>query len=137
MVWSHPHPGEFAAAVGLGLIGLVLLARRLARSTDARSLTLAGLRAASLVLLVMILLDPVRTVETRIPGERPNAVFLVDGSRSMSLERPSSRLDQVSPSDRPRPGLDPSGQDAQPGEVSLRAEIGGRLARRGDGGHRR
>ena len=95
MEWPRPHAIEFAAALGLGLLGVLMLARRAARSSDARSLTLLGLRASALAVLVVILSDPTRTVETRIPGERPTAVFLVDGSRSMGLERPSSRIDQV------------------------------------------
>lgn len=95
MELTRPHAIEFALAVGLALLGLLMLARRAARSPDARSLALLVLRASALAVLVVILLDPVRTTETRIPGERPTAVFLVDGSRSMGLERPSSRLDRV------------------------------------------
>ena len=95
MEWSRPHAIEFAAALGLGLLGLLMLARRSARSPDARSLALVVLRALALAMLVLILLDPVRTSETRTPGERPTAIYLVDGSRSMGLERPSSRLDGV------------------------------------------
>ncbi len=95
MEWSRPHAIEFAAAVGLGLLGLLMLARRTARSPNARSLLLMALRASALGILVLILLDPIRTVETTIPGERPTAVFLIDGSRSMGLERPTTRLDRV------------------------------------------
>src|SRR4051794_26548516 len=87
MEWSRPHAIEFAAAIGLGLLGLLMLARGVARSPDARSVVLLGLRGSALAILVVILLDPSRTVETRIPGEKPTAVFLIDGSRSMSLER--------------------------------------------------
>jgi hypothetical protein len=95
MEWSHPHPVEFAAALALGLAGLLLLAVRVARSRDARSLVVVGLRASSLVVLVLILLDPINRTETRIPGERPTAIFLNDGSRSMSLEHPVSRIDRL------------------------------------------
>ena len=95
MEWSRPHAIEFAAAIGLGLLGLLMLARRVARSPDARSIVLLVLRGSALAILVVILLDPIRTIETRIPGEKPTAVYLIDGSRSMSLERPSTRLDQV------------------------------------------
>jgi uncharacterized membrane protein len=95
MEWSRPHAIEFAAAVGLGLLVLLMLARRVARSSDARSLTLLGLRGLALAILIGILLDPVETIETRIPGERPTAFLLVDASRSMGLERPTSRLDRA------------------------------------------
>jgi len=95
MEWSRPHAAESALALALGLLGALLLARRAARSPGARSWALLGLRAASLAVVVLILLDPVRVAETRIPVERPSAVFLFDGSRSMGLERPSTRLDQV------------------------------------------
>jgi hypothetical protein len=95
MEWIRPHPTEFAAAVGLGLLGLLILARRAARSPDAKSLAFLALRGSALGVLVLILLEPVWTIETRIPGERPTAIYLVDGSRSMGLERPTTRLDQV------------------------------------------
>jgi uncharacterized membrane protein len=95
MEWFRARPVEFAAVLGLGLFGLLLLARRAARSPGARSMTLLALRATTLAVLMVILLDPVRTTETRIPGEKPSAVYLIDGSRSMSLERPKSRLDNV------------------------------------------
>jgi uncharacterized membrane protein len=95
MEWSRPNAIEFATAVGLALFGLLMLARRAARSPDARSFLLVLLRASALAVLVTILLDPVRTIETRTPGERPAAVFLIDGSRSMGLERPTTRLDRV------------------------------------------
>ena len=96
MEWSRPHSLEFAAALGLGLLGLIFLARRAARSPDARSLVLVALRASALLVLVLILLDPVETTESRLPGEKPTAVLLVDSSRSMGLERPTSRLDRAS-----------------------------------------
>jgi uncharacterized membrane protein len=95
MEWSHPNPMEFSAAIGLVSLALLMLARRAARSPDARSLLLVALRASALAVLVAILLDPVRTIETTIPGDRPTAIFLVDGSRSMGLERPTTRLDRV------------------------------------------
>ncbi len=95
MEWSRPHAMEYAAALGLGLAGALLLARRAARSPDARSLVLVALRGSALAILVLILLDPVRVATTRVPGERPEAVFLYDGSRSMALERPTSRLGRV------------------------------------------
>lgn len=95
MEWSRPNPIEFAVLVGLSLAALLMLARRASRSPGARSWVLVVLRGLALAILVLILLDPVRTTETRIPGDRPTAILLVDGSRSMSLERPSSRLDQV------------------------------------------
>ena len=93
--WIRPGPIEFAAILGVALLGLLMLARRSARSRDARSLVLLILRASALAVLVLILLDPVRTTESRLPGDRPSAVYLTDGSRSMGLERPSTRLDQA------------------------------------------
>ena len=95
MEWSRSNPIEFALAVGFALFALLILARRTARTADARSLLLTGLRASALAVLVAILIDPVETTRRRLPGERPTAVYLVDGSRSMGLERPTSRLDRV------------------------------------------
>jgi hypothetical protein len=95
MEWSRPYPIEFSLAVGLGLAGLLMLAWRVARSPDARSLVIVALRSSALVILILILLDPIRKVDTKIPGERPTAIYLIDGSRSMGLEHPSSRIDRV------------------------------------------
>jgi hypothetical protein len=72
-----------------------LLARWFATVPSARSVPLLGLRAAILALLFLILLEPVRVTETRLPEEPPSAVFLVDRSRSMALREPVSRLDQA------------------------------------------
>jgi hypothetical protein len=50
---------------------------------------------AALAMLFVILLQPVRVTATRLPEQPPRAVYLVDRSRSMALEQPSSRLDQA------------------------------------------
>ena len=55
MEWSRPHAIESASAIGLGLVGLLLLARRVARSPDARSVVLLGLRGSALAILVLII----------------------------------------------------------------------------------
>ena len=91
-----------------------LLAFRFASAPRARSKGLLALRAAALGVLVLILLDPVRVQTEKRAGPEPTAVFLLDQSRSMSLETPISRsqavdqfisrADALLPSDR-RPAI--------------------------------
>jgi uncharacterized membrane protein len=78
-----------------GVVAFLLLARRLARAPAARSWLLLLLRAGVLALLTAILLNFVRVTETRLPPRTPEVVYLIDCSRSMALDRPASRLDQV------------------------------------------
>ncbi len=46
-------------------------------------------------MLAAILLNLVGVAQTRLPPRTPEVVYLVDCSRSMALDRPTSRLDQV------------------------------------------
>ena len=50
-----------------------------------------ALRAAALGVLVVILLNPTRVERVQHTGPQPTALFLLDESRSMSLESPTSR----------------------------------------------
>jgi uncharacterized membrane protein len=93
MVWSHPHSSLFFILLVLGLVGSLALAFRIASTPYARSKVLLALRAAALGTLVLILLNPTRVQETRQAGEQPAAIFLLDESRSMSLEAPRSRAE--------------------------------------------
>jgi uncharacterized membrane protein len=97
-----------------GLAVFLILASRLAQAPGARAKLLVVLRALALGVLILILLNPVQVEETLHRGPEPAAVFLLDESRSMSLERPVSRAQAVDtlihsaqtlvPSDR-RPGI--------------------------------
>ncbi|HEV3022679.1 MAG TPA: vWA domain-containing protein, partial [Pirellulales bacterium] len=93
--WSNPYAPELFVLAGLVLFGLLLLARRLSLSPTARSWPLLLLRAAVLGVLLCLLANPVEVSQSRLPPKLPSAVFLVDGSRSMALDRPVSRLDQT------------------------------------------
>jgi uncharacterized membrane protein len=93
--WSPPYGAWVYLALGLALLALLLLARRVARSPSARGWLLLVLRAAVLALLVFVLLNRVRVRETRLPPRAAEVVCLVDCSRSMALDRPVTRLDQV------------------------------------------
>jgi uncharacterized membrane protein len=93
--WSPPYPAWIYVALAVAAVGFLLLARRLAPAPAARSWLLLFLRAGVLVLLAAILLNFVRVTETRLPPRLPEVVYLVDCSRSMALDRPTSRLDQV------------------------------------------
>ncbi len=93
--WSPPYAAWVYLAAGLALLALLLLARRVARSPSARGWLLLVLRAAVLALLVLVLLNRVYVAETRLPPRPAEVVLLVDCSRSMALDRPVTRLDQV------------------------------------------
>jgi uncharacterized membrane protein len=90
MTWSHSFDGRFLWLVVV-LAGLLFLASWLAVAASARSKVLIALRAAVLGVLVLILLNPARVRQVKRVGPRPSAVFLVDSSRSMSLEAPEDR----------------------------------------------
>ncbi len=91
MVWSNPYNGLLFSLLALGLSGALFLAFRFAAAPNARSKAIVALRAAALGTLMLILLNPTRVQETRQTGEQPAAIFLIDASRSMSLEAPKSR----------------------------------------------
>ena len=91
MVWSHPQSSPFYLLLALVLVSVLFLAFRLASAPRARSKILVALRALALGTLVLILLNPTRVHEARRSGPEPGAVFLIDESRSMSLESPRTR----------------------------------------------
>jgi uncharacterized membrane protein len=93
--WSPPYPAWVYVALAMGAVAFLLLARRLARAAAARSWVLLLLRAGVFALLALILLNLVGVAETRLPPRTPEIVYLVDCSRSMALDRPANRLDQV------------------------------------------
>ena len=96
MVWSPLHDGRFYLVLAAGLAGLLILAFRFATAQSARSPALLVLRALALGVLILILLNPTRVERERLTGPPPTALFLLDESRSMSLESPISRLDAAS-----------------------------------------
>jgi len=108
MVWSHPHDGPFYLVLAVGLAGLLVLAFRFAASKSARSHALLALRAAALGVLVLILLNPTRVEHIQHTGPPPLALFLIDESRSMSLESPISRSQAARQMIRRAEGLVPA-----------------------------
>ncbi len=93
--WFPPYAAEVYVGVGVGLLFCLLLARRLSRAAAGRRWALVLLRGLVLAGLVFILLNMVRVSETHLPAQQPEFVYLIDCSRSMALDRPLSRLDQV------------------------------------------
>jgi uncharacterized membrane protein len=91
MTWEPSLDIRFYVALALALAGLLALAQRWARAAAARSGALVGLRAATLSILILILLNPIHIARVTHPGPLPTAIFLFDSSRSMSLESPRSR----------------------------------------------
>lgn len=89
--WSRPYAPGIYAAVLFGIVLLVLVARRTAISDRLRSWSLFLPRLGVFALLLLILLNPVRRNEHRLPAKPAQVQFLVDGSRSMALDEPQSR----------------------------------------------
>src|SRR5690349_7741948 len=95
MTWSPPLDGRSFLALAAALAALVFIAFRFAPAAGARRGTLVALRAAAVGVLVLILLNPLRVRQEKRAGPPPTAVFLLDESRSMSLEAPTSRAQAV------------------------------------------
>src|SRR5688572_11237515 len=89
--WSRPYSLGLYAAAALAVVLLVIVARRTAISDRLRSWSLFLPRLGVFALLLMILLNPVRRREQRLPAKPAQVHFLVDASRSMALEQPLSR----------------------------------------------
>lgn len=95
MEWARPYPALLYPLVGCGLAIAALVARRYAISDRLRSWLLFAPRFAVLAILLGILLDPVRRSEFQLPARPSQVVGLVDCSRSMAIDQPVSRLEQV------------------------------------------
>ncbi|MGE5192480.1 MAG: glutamine amidotransferase [Deltaproteobacteria bacterium] len=93
--WSSPYSGWLYVAVAAGIVVLVALARRTAISDRLRSWLLFVPRLAVFTLLVLILLNPVRRHELRLPAQPAQVDFLMDVSRSMAFDQPNTRTAHV------------------------------------------
>jgi uncharacterized membrane protein len=94
MEWSPPLAPVLIALAALVAVVALVVAWQTATPAARRPLLLV-LRAAALGVLLLILLGPAQVSRTEIPGRPPRVVVLLDSSRSMALEAPSSRLDQA------------------------------------------
>jgi uncharacterized membrane protein len=93
--WSPVYSVAVYVCLLAGCLLVLWLARRWATSPLARSPVLLGLRAIVLSLLILMLLNPVHRSEIHSPPRPADVVFLVDCSKSMGLNRPGNRLEQV------------------------------------------
>ena len=93
--WLPPYSIAVYLGLLVGCLLLLWLARRWATSPLARSPVLLLLRVIVLSLLILILLNPVHRSEIRTPPRPAEIAFLVDCSKSMGLNRPGNRLEQV------------------------------------------
>lgn len=89
--WSSPYSAGVYIGLATAVLGLIWLARRTAISPRLRSWWLFVPRVLVLGLLLAVLLNPVRRKEHRLPDHPAAVIYLVDASRSMSLEEPQSR----------------------------------------------
>ena len=72
-------------------------------------------------MLLLILLNPSREEHTTRPGPQPTAVFLIDESRSMSLESPRSRSRSGPAVDQERRGFGAAWQGGPPSRSTASA----------------
>ncbi len=93
--WSRPLPAWSYVVLGIGLVCLVVLARRMAISPQLRRWSLFLPRLGVFAAMLLILMNPVTRRDQRLPADPPGVVFLLDGSRSMALDHPTSRLQQA------------------------------------------
>ena len=95
MLWALPyHPIVYLLAA-TGLFCCLHLARRAAVSPALRSLWFFVPRIVVMGLVFMVLLNPVSESATQLPPTRPIVSCLIDNSRSMGLDRPTSRLEMA------------------------------------------
>jgi len=93
--WSRPIPDWSYLSLGVGLILVIAIARRLAISPQLKRWSLFIPRLGVFASLLLILMNPVRRRDQQLPSNPPGVVFLLDCSRSMALDRPASRLQQA------------------------------------------
>jgi len=93
--WARPYSVTVYVALGLCLFVFLLLARQFSRFPSARRWSLLILRGGVLATLVFILLNLVSVTESREPPRVSEIVYLLDGSRSMALDRPLARIDAI------------------------------------------
>src|SRR5262245_23100776 len=93
--WSHPYAGWLYVALAAGVVVLVVAARRTAISDRLRSWLLFVPRLIVFALLVGVLLNPVWKRELHLPSQPAQVDFLVDASRSMAFDQPTSRTAHV------------------------------------------
>lgn len=89
--WSRPYSSWLYVGLALAIVALVVIGRRTAISDRLRSWLLFVPRVAVLGLLALVLMNPVRRTEHRLPAQAAQVQFLVDASRSMALEEPITR----------------------------------------------
>ena len=89
--WSSPYPGWLYFVLAAGMAALVVVARWTAVSDRLRSWLLFVPRIAVFSLLWTILLNPVWHSQRQLPAQPPQVDFLIDVSRSMALDQPTSR----------------------------------------------
>lgn len=93
--FSSPYPILVIVLLAIALLASVLVARRMAISDQLRSWLVFVPRLIVLGALLVVLLNPVRISKDQLPPRPANVMYLVDCSRSMALDRPENRIDQV------------------------------------------
>jgi uncharacterized membrane protein len=97
--WAPPYPIALVLGLAVAAMAGYAVLRWAAGGpvAPARRAGLWALRALTLAVLAVVLLNPVRVAETPGPVERPKVVYLVDTSQSMALgnKEGTSRWDQA------------------------------------------
>ncbi|KAA5541442.1 hypothetical protein FYK55_17915 [Roseiconus nitratireducens] len=93
--WEPFYPAAVYVAIIAAVIGLLVIASRVATSRRARSPLVLALRGAALGCLILLLLNPVDRRETVLPPRQPSVAILVDCSQSMVLGQYEPRIERV------------------------------------------
>ncbi len=95
MLDSSPYPLWLYGLLAAGCVALVVGARRLAISDRLRRWSIFIPRILVLGLLLLVLLNPAHRQEHHLPSQPSQVHYLIDSSRSMSLEEPITRATAV------------------------------------------
>ena len=93
--WQPLYPAVIYFVAGVAIVALLITAYSIAISPKNRRWPLFAIRAAVLLGLLVLLLNPIDRRETELPPRPPSVALLVDCSQSMSLGIGQSRIERV------------------------------------------
>ena len=95
MTWQPLYDNWLYWLLGAVIVGIILLARRIAVAPKLRSWLFLGLRLMTLGAVAALLLNPIDRRETNLPPRPASVALVIDCSQSMVLGQPQPRLEQV------------------------------------------
>ncbi len=95
MTWDLLYDWRVYLLTTIAVLVALTIARAWAISPSLRSYWFFIPRLLVIGLLLLILMNPVEESRRRLPPRRPPVSCLIDGSRSMGLDRPTTRIEAV------------------------------------------